>query len=208
MMMSIWRLLLLLPMTTTKTQLPSYPRPRGSQHRPSGRPRRRRRAGRRPLARRRPRHHHPRRHRHHFFLSKSSPRIISLFSLSLSMLWTKLREKEERESPLAGRLRASLGKERERERERERETRALLLLPLLLLFLFYVRTPCPEEGKWGGEREEEGSLQREETDSLFWCKSSIKSSLHYSLSLFKKPQKRQTKEEERKRKTKKQQTGV
>ena len=106
------------------------------------------------------------------------------------MLWTKLREKEERE------------RERERERvhlrvvfarlwakrERERETRALLLLPLLLLFLFYVRTPCPEEGKWGGEREEEGSLQREETDSLFWCKSSIKSSLHYSLSLFKKPQ--------------------
>ena len=117
--MSIWRLLLLLPMTTTKTQLPSYPRPRGSQHRPSGRPRRRRRAGRRPLARRRPRHHHPRRHRHHFFLSKSSSSYyLSLLSLdAVDKIAGKRRERErERESPLAGRLRASLGKERERER--------------------------------------------------------------------------------------------
>ena len=123
------------------------------------------------------------------------------------MLWTKLREKEERERERESTCGSSsrVFGQRERERERERETRALLLLPLLLLFLFYMCTPCPEEGKWGGEREEEGSLQREETDSLFWCKSSIKSSLHYSLSLFKKPQKRQTKEEERKRKTKKQQ---
>ncbi len=188
-MMSIWRLLLLLPMTTTKTQLPSYPRPRGSQHRPSGRPRRRRR---------RPRHHHPRRHRHHFFLSKSSPRIISLFSLSLSLdavdkIAGKRRERErERESPRFGRLRASRDRRARLWAKRERETRAPLL-PLLLLFLFFMCTRCPEEGKFGGVREE-GSLREETT--LFWCKSSL--SRLSTPSLFSKPQKRQKRREKEK----------
>ena len=219
-MMSIWRLLLLLPMTTTKTQLPSYPRPRGSQHRPSGRPRRRRRAGRRrPLARRRPRHHHPRRHRHHFFLSKSSSSYyLSLLSLdAVDKIAGKRRERERERESTCGSSSRVFG-QRERERERERLKSAAAAAAAAALSFLCVRTPCPEEGKFGGVREKKKGLvfkERRLCDSLFWCTSSkIESFLHYSsLSLFSRRSPRskkdtQKKRGERKRKTKKQHTGV
>ena len=87
------------------------------------------------------------------------------------------RRERERESPLAGRLRASLGKERERERERD-SSAAAAAAAAALSFLCVLCTPkCPEEGKFGGgcEREEEGTIvfkERRLCDSLFWCTSS------------------------------------
>ena len=227
--MSIWRLLLLLPMTTTKTHhLPSYPRPRGSHRRPSGRPkrRRRRRAGRRPLARRRaPRHHHhPRRHRHHFFLL--SKVLLLLVLLSLSSLsrccWTKIAGKRrERERVHLRVVFARLWAKRERERLercccRRRRCRCSF-------FFLCVCTSVRRRGSLGrGEREEEeeeeeeGSLQREETriDSLFFGSANRHSSLtsfFCSLSLFskrspKKDTNKRGKEEREKEKTKKKNT--